>query len=41
MQALVAAVIAVVIVLIGVYLPFSPVAQERVPLTERWSSGKR
>jgi len=29
MQALVAAVIAVVIVLIGVYLPFSPVAQER------------
>jgi len=29
MQALVAAAIAVVIVLIGVYLPFSPVAQER------------
>ncbi len=29
MQALVAAVIAVMIVLIGVYLPFSPVAQER------------
>jgi len=29
MQALVAAVIAVVIVLIGVYVPFSPVAQER------------
>jgi type IV pilus assembly protein PilO len=29
MQALVAAAIAVVIVLVGVYLPFSPVAQER------------
>jgi type IV pilus assembly protein PilO len=29
MQALVAAVIAVVLVLIGVYVPFSPVAQER------------
>jgi hypothetical protein len=28
-QALVAAALAVVIVLIGVYLPFSPVAQER------------
>ena len=29
MQGLVAAAIAVVLVLVGVYLPFSPVAQER------------